>query len=157
MSNQVSEGSPPPLKIKGRMEIEYTWSLGRLGTRFFEAIRTERRLLGIRCPSCRGVLVPPLPTCGRCFAPMSEWVDLPDTGMATSIVPYLLEYPGQALKPPIIFAKIRLDGADSSFTHILGDIPPGPLPQTLRVRARWRAERIGSIEDIVCFVPGSTC
>lgn len=140
-------------KIAGRLNIAYTWSLGSAGTRFFESLKNDQQFLGLRCPSCRGVLVPPLPVCGKCFKKLDEWVRLPDTGTAHAIVPYLIDYPDQRLKPPILFAKIRLDGASTSFTHILKGLPEGPLPASLRVRARWREDRTGSLEDVGFFQP----
>lgn len=141
------------LKLKGRMDIEYAWSLGPHGARFFEALKSEKKILGLRCPVCRGVLVPPLPVCGRCYQPMTEWVELAEVGTAKAIVPYLLEVPGQRLKPPIIFAKIHLDGASSTFTHVLKGVEAGGLPAAVRVRAVWREVRVGSLEDIDFFEP----
>lgn len=140
-------------KLKGRMSIQYDWSLGPHGAKFFEALRSEKRILGIRCPSCKGVLVPPLPVCGRCFRPMEEWVELPAEGVARGIVPYLLEVPGQRLKPPLLLAKIHLDGASSSFTHILKGVEVKSPPISIRVRAVWREKRVGSLEDIDFFEP----
>ncbi len=140
-------------KLKGRMSIRYAWSLGPHGAKFFEALRSEKRIFGIRCSSCKGVLVPPLPVCGRCFKPMDEWVELPPTGVARGIVPYLLEVPDQRLKPPVIFAKIHLDGASSSFTHILRGVESKNPPPSVRVRAVWREERVGSLEDMDFFEP----
>lgn len=146
-------GSRIEAKLKGRMSIEYTWSLGPHGTKFFAALKDEKKILGLRCPSCRGVLVPPLQVCGRCFKPMEEWVELPHTGVARGIVPYLLEVPGLRLKPPIMFSKIHLDGASSSFTHILRAVEARAVPDALRVKAVWRDERVGSLEDIDFFEP----
>ena len=43
----------------GDLAMPYEWSIGLYGSRFFKEIREHRRFLGIRCPSCGKVRVPP--------------------------------------------------------------------------------------------------
>jgi uncharacterized OB-fold protein len=45
------------------------------------------------------------------------------------------------------WALVRLDGADTALLHR----DDGAVKTGARVRARWRAERTGSIQDLECF------
>jgi uncharacterized OB-fold protein len=49
---------------------------------------------------------------------------------------------------------IKLDGADTPLLHAV-DAPHDAMRTGLRVRARWAAERVGSVRDIECFEPAS--
>jgi len=60
----------------GDMAMPYEWSIGLYGSRFFQEIREKRRFLGIRCPKCQKVLVPPRRICGPCFQKLDELVEL---------------------------------------------------------------------------------
>jgi uncharacterized OB-fold protein len=46
---------------------------------------------------------------------------------------------------------VRLDGADTTVNHYLGDGSLDRLAIGARVRAVWRAERRGAMDDILCF------
>jgi uncharacterized OB-fold protein len=93
------------------------------------------KLEGLRTPSGR-VLVPPAehdPDTGAAIA--DDWVEVGPAGVVVSWTP------GWAL--------IRLDGADTALLHrVDGEVTTGA-----RVTPRWRAERVGAITDIECFVP----
>ncbi|ONM48612.1 DNA-binding protein [Nocardia donostiensis] len=52
------------------------------------------------------------------------------------------------------WALIRIDGTEGALFHVVdtgGDITR--MRTGLRVRPRWRDERVGSIRDIACFEP----
>ena len=49
---------------------------------------------------------------------------------------------------------IQLDGADNSMIHAVDAGSIDAMSTGMRVAPRWRAERIGKINDIECFVPG---
>ena len=40
----------------------------------------QRKLMGVRCESCKAVLLPPRMLCPRCGSSNSEWVELKGTG-----------------------------------------------------------------------------
>ncbi len=142
------------LTQQGRIHITYRWSLGIHARRFFAFLRDHAQILGISCPRCKNVLVPPLPYCPRCFVETVEWVILPDRGVAKPPILYLLSFPGQAKDPPYVISQILLDGASTPITHMLDEVEdPFHLPAKLRVEAVWRTNRRGSIEDIAYFRP----
>ncbi len=63
---------------------------------------------------------------------------------------------GQPLTTPFAWALIKLDGADTSLVHAVDVASPAGMSTGMRVRARWAQERVGRIQDIVCFEPGES-
>ena len=137
----------------GNINVHYKWTIGEYGEKFFSELKENKKILGVKCPRCRGVIVPPYPVCGKCFVKAEEWIELTDEGRAYGIVPYLLEFPGQYKKPPIVFARILLDNTNTTFFHILDEIDINDLVEGIRVKAVWREEREGNMDDIKYFKP----
>jgi uncharacterized OB-fold protein len=48
---------------------------------------------------------------------------------------------------------VTLDGADAPLLHALDVGSPNDVHTDMRVRVRWRVERVGAITDIECFEP----
>ena len=55
------------------------------------------------------------------------------------------------LSKPFAMALIKLDGADTAMLHVVDAGSETNMKTGMRVRARWRAEREGRIQDIECF------
>ena len=63
-------------------EFPYDYSAGRYASYFFKKLKEEKKIMGIRCPKCERVFVPPRPVCGYCFVKNTDWVDLGFTSPA---------------------------------------------------------------------------
>ncbi len=59
----------------------------------------------------------------------------------------------QPLDKPFGWALIKLDGADTAMLHAVDAGSIDKMSTGMRVKAKWRAEREGHINDIECFVP----
>ncbi|MFN2613667.1 MAG: Zn-ribbon domain-containing OB-fold protein [Actinomycetota bacterium] len=133
------------------VSLPYSLSAGRLMSRFFDCIRLDRTIHGVRCTSCRMVLVPPTIACPRCWAATEDWVAVSDRGTVTTFVLVNVPFHGQQMKLPYVLARVLLDGADTSLLHIL-DVEPSDARMGMRVEAVWREERTGFLnDDIVAF------
>ena len=55
--------------------------------------------------------------------------------------------------PPIEESHVEMDGADSAMLHVVDAGDEGSMRTGMRVRARWRDETRGEIQDIACFEP----
>jgi hypothetical protein len=137
--------------------MPYEWSIGKFGSRFFEEIRRRKRFIGIRCPSCGKIYMPPRRICGPCYAELHELVPLPDTGtlVAFSVVKYPFIDPdtGKERVIPYTYGYIRIDGSDSIFSHIINELDPNRLKVGMRVRAVFKEteQMRGNIQDIRYF------
>lgn len=143
---------PPP--VHGRLRIPYRWAHGPGLDAFFAGTRDDRQLLGSRCPRCEAVLVPPQSFCGRCFCDTDAApVRVGPTATLISWTEVHLPFPGQPTQPPYIFALIQPTGADTLFTHLIGESSEDRLEVGLEVEAVWAQERTGDLRDIRWFRP----
>lgn len=138
-----------PLSAPLDVGFDYTRSTGPTLGRFLSDLR-RRRVTGNRGADGR-VHVPPLEYDPVTTEPLSEFVEVPATGVVRgwSWIPEPLE--GQPLDRPFAWALIQLDGADTSLLHAVDAGTPSSIRTGARVRARWRPERVGAITDIECF------
>ena len=135
---------------RGTMPVESRYTYGLAGERFFREIKDNARIMGTRCTACGLRFVPARAFCERCFAELTEWVEVSTHGVvhAVTVVP---QSDGHR-----VVAFVQLDGADGGLVHDL-DVLPENARIGLRVEAVFKpaAERIGSILDILHFRPES--
>jgi uncharacterized OB-fold protein len=140
----------PVADPKFTLEFPYRRSLGPVVGAFFTGLR-DGKILGSRTRGGR-VLVPPLeydPETGASVQP--GLVDVADTGTVAEwawVTEPLRKHP---LQKPFAWVLVQLDGADTKMLHALDAASIDHVKAGMRVRARWRDERIGSITDIECF------
>jgi len=139
--------------VESKLDIPYNYYAGPVVSRFYDALEKERRILGMRCSSCKRVYMPPRATCGPCFKEMEDWVELGDEGEVTNYTIVHYEEPSQPVKPPFSYALIRLDGADTPFVHLLGEVNLSAVRIGMRVKAVFAEESPGNILDIKYFKP----
>jgi uncharacterized OB-fold protein len=137
----------------GQIYIPNTYSAGAVGSRFLIELRDNKRIMGIRCPTCNRVYVPARSVCKDCFAQLNEWVEVSDKG--TLLTYTVCHQPNrvQPMEPPLIYGIIQLDGADNGFVHMLGGVDPEQLRIGMRVQAVFKEKREASILDIKYFKP----
>jgi uncharacterized protein len=138
------------------LKLHYEHAYGANYGRLFDELKAARRIVGVRCPSCQSVLVPPRPVCEVCYVPTGQFEDVPDTGVLRAFSVIHLAFAGQVREPPYVYAEITLDGASTRLIHVLGGVDPDQaqavLRPGLRVRAVWReAEPTGTLADIDHF------
>lgn len=130
------------ISVEGRIKIPYRWPAGRLGTRFLAALRDGKQILGLRCPACELVHVPPRPSCIECGRTPEEWVPVGPEG----------EIRAWTVREGETFGLIELDRASTFLVHRLltGE---KPLSHGQRVVAVFAETRVGAISDILGFRP----
>lgn len=143
-----------PFFIDGKVAIPFDYSAGRAGSKFLIGLRDEKKIRGLRCPTCNKVWVPPRTTCKGCFGSLDEWVDVSDTGtLLTYTVVREQNDAAQSKKVPFAYGIIQLDGADTGFVHMLGDVDLDSIEIGMRVQAVFEEERKASVLDIKHFKP----
>lgn len=138
---------------EGQIKMPYSWPAGRAGSRFLRALRDDTLILGLRCPSCRKVWVPPS-RCLACDRTGTEWVEVGPLGTLETWTVVRTAVPSiQILPVPYAMGVIRLDGADTGLVHFLGVEEFSRLFSGLRVEPVFNTERRGHILDIRYFRP----
>ena len=151
------ERDPSLLAIEQVSHMPFRWAIGIDGSAFFHAISEKEIFLGIRCPKCKRVYVPPRRICGPCYAEMEELVELGSEGTVSALT--LVNYPfidpdtGQRRPIPYVYGYIQLDGADNLFSHIIQTAEHGTVKVGDRVRAVFAPIKQGRIQDIAFFEP----
>jgi uncharacterized OB-fold protein len=157
METRSSERDLSLLAMEEVAHMPYRWALGLDGSKFFNEIKDREVLLGIRCPKCKKVYVPPRKVCGPCFVKMDELVELGIQGIVEAVTvvnfPFIDPDTGERRPVPYIYGYIKLDRADNLFSHIIKTRPGVSVKVGDRVKAIFAKEKKGRIQDISHFEP----
>jgi len=147
-----------PVIFSGQMVFSHKFESGRTGSRFLRELRDNKKIMGLKCTKCNKVYVPPRSTCKECFSQLDQWVEVGSEGKLLTYT--VLRVPRDAEKDvlkrqlPVAYGIIKLDGADTGFVHILGEVDLDNIKIGMRVKAVFREdERTGNILDINYFKP----
>tara|TARA_Y100000590_G_scaffold74729_1_gene82517 strand:- start:3077 stop:3574 length:498 start_codon:yes stop_codon:yes gene_type:complete len=142
------------LEFEAPIYFKYSYTAGKTTTSFLNSIK-KGKLVGQKCPKCRGVYVPPRGSCPKDGVATEEEIELPDIGTVESFTINYLPIPGGAVDPPYVSANIILDGADLAFMHIVDGIDHSEVRVGMRVKAHWKPknEWKASLENIAYFQP----
>ncbi len=137
--------------------LEYTYrrSVGPVVGQFLTGLR-DQKFLGMKTSSGR-ILVPPPENDPETGETLSEMVAVGDAGVVTTWSWVSAPRKNHPLQKPFAWALVKLDGADTAMLHVV-DVGEGGMEKMstgMRVRARWKAERIGHVTDVACFEPES--
>jgi uncharacterized protein len=147
----MSETESTRLTAAHTLEYPYRRSVGPVIGAFFTALR-EQRLVGVRARDGR-VLVPPVEYDPESGETLDAIVDVGPAGVVTTWAWVETPRAKHPLDHPFAWALIRPDGAASAMLHAVDAGSAAAMKTGMRVRPRWRADREGSIHDIVCFEP----
>jgi uncharacterized OB-fold protein len=139
----------------GNVHQPFNYAVGIHGSKFFQALRDECRILGVRCARCGKVHVPPRRVCGECFAAMDEFVEVGPNGTigTFTILRYAFIDPETGAQKPVPYGYgfIRFDGADTLFQHYIDIQDESQVKIGARVAPVFAQERKGTIRDIQYF------
>jgi uncharacterized OB-fold protein len=145
------------LALERMSRMPFQWAIGLEGSKFFKEIAEREVLVGIKCARCGKVYVPPRKVCGPCFVTMNEIVELGQEGVVEAVT--LVNYPfidpdtGNKRSIPYIYGYIKLDRADTLFSHIIKPNLDKNVEVGDRVRAVFKSAKQGTIQDISYFEP----
>lgn len=137
-------------------ELAQSWryASGDAMGRFAEGLK-RRHIEAVQCGKCKRRYLPPRPFCGVCHLRMTDWVPVSDEGIleAWTVVylPIIDSRTGVTREGPYGMGLIRLDGADTTLNHYLVETDSAKLSIGLRVKAVWREELQGVVDDILHF------
>jgi hypothetical protein len=137
-----------------KMTMANQYFAGQLGSKFIISLRDAKKILGVRCPKCDKVYLPPREYCEKDLEKLDEnWVELGSEGVVTNYT--VVNYSDKHLprKAPYILALIKVDGADTPIAHIVEGIEPEKVKKGLRVKAVFAEKTTNTILDIDHFAP----
>jgi uncharacterized OB-fold protein len=149
-----------PVIFSGHTVYTHKFEAGSTGSRFLRELRDNKKIMGLKCPDCNKVYVPPRSTCKECFGKLDQWVEVGPEGklLTYTVLRVARDAEKDTLKKqlPVAYGIIKLDGADTGFVHMLGEVDLDNIKIGMRVKAVFREdERKGNILDINYFKPAS--
>jgi uncharacterized OB-fold protein len=149
----VADIPEEPIVVEVQSHSNFLVTVGNTGNKFLTEIRDNKALMGIKCPSCKKIYIPPRLHCPACFVKMSEWVKL--TGKGTLDTYTVVRYPEPYMpkEPPFAYGVIKLDGADTGIVHLLGGVDLDKIKVGMKMEPVFKEQREGSILDIEYFKP----
>ena len=153
--NAVTNVAPQVEVVPYALDFHYEHAFGPYYGRMFDEIKTSRRIMGLKCPAGDGAYLPPREVCDITHKRTGIWVDVKDTGTVRGMSVIHMEFIGQKLTPPYIYAEIKLDGASTRLIHTVKVDDMSQAKELVkpgtRVRAVWSDKATGSMEDIEYF------
>ena len=143
--------APDVLVADHTIEYTYTRSTGPVIGAFLTALR-DKRVVGVRASDGR-VLVPPAEYDPVTSEDLDQLVEVGDAGSVTTWAWNGTPLAGQPLDRPFGWALVKLDGAATGMLAAVDAGSAAAMRTGMRVQARWAADRVGSIRDLVCFEP----
>lgn len=139
----------------GEAAQPFSWTAGVYGSKFLTELRDNKRFVGVKCPECGKVYVPPRRVCGPCYVELTELVPVSDEGeiVTYTVVSFGFVDPATGKQKPVPYgyAAIILDGSDTMLLHFVDETDPLKIRIGARVKAVFEEERAGSILDIRHF------
>ena len=142
-----------PMVFESKISVPYSWWAGDTATFFLKGLRDEKKIRALKCSSCGKTYIPPRKTCPVCFVPNNEWKDLTGVGIVQSFTITRRQLAAISKKVPVIYALIKLDGADTAMLHYIEGISPEEMKIGIKVKAEFAQDRKGTIQDIAFFKP----
>ena len=150
MANEIKK---EPMFTEGFVIMPYKYSVGSLASKFFIDLRDKKKISAAKCPKCGFVNFPPRSVCPKCFGKVEDLVELPGTGTLVTFTQVHYDSAVQAVKPPYAIGVIKLDGADTSMVHFLGDVDFKNLKAGMKLEPVFTEKRNANILDIKYFKP----
>jgi uncharacterized OB-fold protein len=133
----------------------FNYAVGMHGSKFFKELSENRKFLGIKCPECNKVYIPPRRVCGKCFVEMTDFVEVGPKGKIGTFTILRYEFidpeTGEQKPVPYGYGFIHLDGADTLFQHYIDIDDESKIKIGARVEPVFSEEKKGTIKDILYF------
>ncbi len=125
----------------GHIEYDFDWHLGAYWSKYLAEMRDNSRIMGVKCPECGMVYIPPRAVCARCYKAMNEWVEVGPDGILKGFTvvrfPYIDPNTGSLMQVPFTAVWINLDGSDTRMMHFCDELDEHKLEVGMRMKAVW--------------------
>lgn len=141
---------------RGTMPVQFLYTAGVAGERFFSTLRRRGKFAVTRCAECQVTYLPPRIYCERCFADLSEtWKEVSPVGRVHTYTIVHRDRSGRPLAAPEVVACIRIDGTDGGLVSRLLNVEPAAVRMEMPVEVVLAPprQRRGLLADIIGFAP----
>lgn len=137
----------------GAIPMQYKYTMGVAGEKFFTALKNQGKLLASTCPDCGFTYLPARTFCERCFGRSKNFHDAGLKGTLMAFTTSYEDYKGNETDEPAYFGLVKIHGTDTTLVHRLGGKKLSQLCVEDEVKAVLapKAKRAGQITDILYF------
>jgi uncharacterized protein len=138
--------------FSGAIPVNYQYTLGIGGDRFFRAIINKGEFIASKCSDCGSTYIYPMTYCEECFSEIHEHVAIGLTGELYSYTLCHYDYQGKRLSEPEMIGYVIFPGINGGIIHRL-DLDEFDIYLGMPVTAVLKTENLrkGSIDDILYF------
>jgi uncharacterized OB-fold protein len=143
------------LDVQVPVDFPYNYRIGQFLEKYIKGLG-EKKILGVTCPQCSKVTVPPRTICGACNSVLDELVEVGPSGTVENFtIGHVTINKGlvEKLEEPRLLAMVKLDGATVPLLAEVKGIEPAELEKGLRVKAVFRDPPEDSVTDLSHFEP----
>lgn len=140
----------------GTMPVQFRYTPGAAGLRFFQTLKQRGTLAVTHCAACHTTYLPPRLYCEDCFVDlMDTWTEVAPRGRVHTFTVLHVDREGHVLREPVVVAFVRVDGTDGGLVSRLVNARPGDVRIDMPVEAVLlpARRRRGTLEDLVGFAP----
>lgn len=136
------------------LDFFYNYRVGPYLERYIQGLG-DKKILGVKCPSCTKVAVPPRKICGDCNKVMDEWVEVGPEGKVDNFTIGHVKLNKGLIEPadPYVLAMVILDGATVPLLAPLEGIDPSAVERGMKVKAVFKDPSTDSLYDLDHFEP----
>jgi uncharacterized OB-fold protein len=138
--------------FEGQIPVNYQYTLGVAGNKFFETLRDKGDFIASECKQCGVKTLYPLIYCEECFSPIDTYISVGLEGELYSFTKCYRDYQGNRYDKPHVLGLIRFEGIKGGIIHRI-NIDEKDLKVGTKVKAKLKPskERTGSMDDILYF------
>ncbi len=143
------------VEVQVPLDYTYNYRVGPYLERYIKGLG-DKKILGVKCPGCGKVAVPPRSFCGACNKTMDEWVEVGPEGTVENFTIGHVKLDRGAvekLDDPQLLAMVILEGATVPLLAEVKGLPPADLKKGLRVKAVFKDPSEDSLTDLSHFEP----
>jgi uncharacterized protein len=137
------------------MSVDYIYTSGIAGEKFFATLRDEGRILAVHCPVCNVNQLPATMFCESCFTKLTDYVDVPLEGKVAAMTTVHVDRLGQPLERAETYVFVKFKGIERGglIHRLIAPVDRAKAGLPVRIRLKPRSARTGTILDIEGFEP----
>lgn len=143
--------------VKATVPITFTYKnrVGHALEQYINGLK-DKKILGVKCPTCKKVYVPPRTVCGKCHKPVDQMTELDPQGVLKNFTVAHVTIVNGEIKnapQPYIIGMIKLNGASSLLSAIIKVASVSDVKTGIKVKAVWKDATQGDYNDLMYFEP----
>lgn len=104
---------------EGKLPLEFRYSLGIAGEKFWETWKEKKKLLASYCNSCKEAFLPPQIFCDKCGEEITLYKEYPPEGEVYSWTEVFYDHEGKKLSSSVFIAWVKIPGVRGGIFSII--------------------------------------